>query len=40
VDVTGKAVHEQDREVWARALARFGDSRLYVVAAERGEVVG
>ena len=39
VDVIGIAIHEQNREVWARALARLGDSRLYVVAAERGQDV-
>lgn len=33
VDVTGTAVKEDEREIWARALARQHDPRLYVMGA-------
>lgn len=33
VDVSGRAILDTDREVWARTLARSHDPRLYVLAA-------
>lgn len=34
IDVTGKQVLKSERDIWARALARHRDSRLYAVAAD------
>lgn len=38
VDVSGKSVRSEDREVWSQALARQRDPRLYVAGADDVQV--
>ncbi len=35
IDVEGRRIAPDDREVWAQALSRIGDTKLYVAAADQ-----